>query len=143
MVDAVGAEHEAREPVVANVPRNSSVTSRDIGWCDERLLRRDIDDMAALDTRDRPHDPARPRGLDRAGVQPACHDRHGHTRGGQLADRRDVTVVDLFVVAQEGPVEVDREQPVATDGIGIDSHFTTWPAGPADTTILGCFGMTS
>ena len=47
-------------------------------------------------------------------MQPACHDRHGHTRGGQLSDRRDIAGVNLFIVAQQGSVEVDGEQPVTT-----------------------------
>ena len=57
-------------------------------------------------------DLARLRGIERAGVEPAGDDRDRDAGPPKLANRRDVSVVDPAVGAEERSVEVHREEPV-------------------------------
>jgi hypothetical protein len=112
VVDALGLEHEAGQAVGPDRRphrRRDVVGHRVVG---EGGAAGQLDQVAALHAGDRAVDGADPGGGDRARVQPAGDDGHGDPGRLQLGDRGDVAGVDAVVGAQQGAVEVQREQAV-------------------------------
>src|SRR5436309_2759589 len=76
----------------------------------ERLVAARVDDLAAVDARDRTLDAGLPGCVSRSGIHPAGDDADGDARRAKSADRDGILLVHDAGVAEQRAVQIDSEQ---------------------------------